>query len=425
MLSSIHRHFNLDWQKWDMKEIKEFWIDAFKDVFAYVKKNSPFYQERFMAIDENTISQLEDIGGLPFTTKEDIQKNGDKFRAKPIHEIAQIHVSTGTTGGEAIAIYYTPGDLALNAQITQIEGTPQDLVFVCLPYEMSASGMAFHRSFQEKGCAVFPAGKGGAYSSVERTVALIKKLRPSILITTPTYAAYLFEQAQEIKVDLRENWNLTTLWLGGEGCSLALKKRLERMWGCKAYCHYGSLEIGEIGVECPTGPGYHISVPNIYLEIVDPDTGRVLNEGETGELVVSTLLRRGTPLIRFRTEDIGYVKFGKCECGKALPKFFLKGRKSGQLKINGKQYSPFLIEQYLLGFEEISPWYQLFYNSQDESLEIHLELTPHCSPAGDIAERVQATLRKEIGLTAEVLVVDRYSLPRPKQKLLRVQQKGR
>jgi phenylacetate-CoA ligase len=163
--------------------------------------------------------------------------------------------------------------------------------------------------------------------------------------------------------------------LTGEGCSHEFRNRLEELWGCEVSFFYGSTECGVIGIECKEHSGYHIAEGHVKVEIVEVDGDRVLDYGEIGELVVTTLLREGMPMIRYRTGDIGYLKKSECSCGCQMDVLQLRGRLESQLKINGELYSPFLLENFLMKIDGVGLWYH-FIIEGNQTITIELESNP-------------------------------------------------
>ena len=284
---------------------------------------------------------------------------------------------------------------------------------------MSSSGLSYHKVFMNGSDAtVVPAGKGGAYSTPAKTVKLMRDLQANIIITTPSWSMNLVEAAQEASFDLSSlDWK--KMWLTGEGCSSAFRDRVEKIWGTKANFYYGSLEAGGIGIECDKHNGYHLLQAHMLLEIIDPETGELLEPGEIGEIVVSCLLRYDTPLLRYRTMDLGYIEMDPCPCGISTPRLFLRGRQLDQVVIQDIPFSPIYLEELLLRMPEVGNWFQFVLQSEHEdTLRIRCELTEGVEATQELADSLASRMEFSLGVDCEIEIFDR--LPRVAGKTVRV-----
>lgn len=399
--------------------------DALKEVVTRAYQHSPFYHRKMSeaGIKPQDIKSLADLAKMPFTTKDELRGDPWVLLACDKKDICLINVSTGTTGGEQIYIMYTWKDYYLNELST---GYPKlfpieygDICLNALPYEMSSAGLAFHKTFID-GCmaTAVPAGKGGAYSTPEKTVKLLQDLQPTVVMTTPSWSITLAEAASEASFDLA-SLPLKKMWLTGEGCSPAFRERVEKIWGTKANFYYGSLECGALGIECDAHAGYHIPLGHVIVEIVDPKTGNVLEPGEIGEIVVTCLLRFDTPLIRYRTQDLGYIDPDPCSCGVTLPRLFLRGRLVHEIIINEINFSPFYLEEFLMRLPEVGNWYHFVIKpGNNDRLKIRTELAPGIEPSPELADKLASKLEYSLGIPCEFEFVAK--LPRPKEKTIRI-----
>lgn len=405
--------------------LAEYQRESIREIVRRAYERSPFYREKMTAtgITPDDIRDLGDMERLPFTSKEELTVNPWALLACDKEDIALIQVSTGTTGSREIYIMNTWDDYYFLELAT---GYPElvpvgrgDIVLNALPYEMSSAGLAFHKTFLE-GCqaTVIPAGKGGAYSTPEKTVTLLSDLRPTVVITSPSWAVRIAEAAAERKFDL-PGLHLKKMWLTGEGCSPSFRKRVERIWGATANCYYGSLECGGIGIECDQHNGYHIIQGHVYLEIVDPETEMPLEPGEIGEIVVTCLLRYDTPILRYRTRDLGYIDPDPCPCGVLLPRLFLMGRRNDQVVIKNTTLSPFYLEEFLMRLPEVGNWFQFVVPPEgSDVLRIRVEPAPGIRPSPELADTLASKMEYGTGLPCEIEFVDR--IPRSNEKTLRV-----
>lgn len=398
-------------ENWSREKQDSLKLDAINAVIK-LSKNNTFMAEKISdKVKENGISSLDDLSEIDFTTKDELRVEPYRAVCVPKDQLIQMHMSTGTTKGEPIFVFYTLNDLyhfdlyPKYPNLVSVE--PGKIVIVALPYELSSSGLAFHKVFSmSEKALVVPAGKGGAYSSPEKTLQLMKKLNADVIITTPSHMAYLYELAVENGYNTSEDFHLEKVWLTGEGCSDKYRERLEEMWGCPAYFYYGSLECGALGIECSEKNGYHIPEAHVHLEIVDPDTGVPCDNGEIGEIVVTTLLREGCPFIRYKTGDLGYIDDVPCACGSTAKKLFLRGRVGDQILIDDGNFSAFYLENILMRVPEITMWYQFV--NVDKSLTIRVEKQPTTEISDEeLSNKIISEFEYALGVTPTVEIVDK------------------
>lgn len=407
------------------EQIAAYQKQAVQDIVRQAYEKSSFYREKMQqaGILPEEIREIEDLTRLPFTSKDELRGNPWILLACDKEDIAIIQVSTGTTGGEEIYLMNSWRDYFLS---DLAPGYPElvpvkrgDICINALPYEMSSSGLSFHKIFMNGSDAtVVPTGKGGAYSSPEKTVKLMRELCPTVMITTPSWSMNLAEAAAEAGFNPAcLAWK--KIWLTGEGCSPAFRDRVEKIWGATANFYYGSLEAGGIGIECDKHNGYHLMQAHMLLEIIDPETGALLEPGEIGEVVVSCLLRYDTPLLRYRTMDLGYIETDPCPCGVSTPRLFLRGRQVDQLVIQGIPFSPIYLEELLLRIPEVGNWFQFVMTSAEEdTLRIRCELAEGVTATQELADSIASRMEFNLGVECEVEIYDR--LPRVAGKTVRV-----
>ncbi len=409
-------------------EIASYQRDAIQELVRHTYANSPFYRQKMdsAGVKPEEINGIEDLKRIPLTTKDELRGNPWILLACDKKDISLIQVSTGTTGGEEIYILNTWRDYFLSeiapGYPILLPVTYGDICLNALPYEMSSAGLSFHKVFMS-GCdaTVLPAGKGGAYSTPAKTVKMMRDLRPNIAMTTPSWSVSIAEAAEEAGFDI-SSLQLKKMFLTGEGCSPAFRERVEKMWGTTANFAYGSLECGGIGYECDDHNGYHLCSAHVLVEIIDPETEEVLEPGEIGEIVVTCLLRYDTPLLRYRTKDIGYIDTDPCPCGVQLPRLFLRGRLVDQLDIQGISFSPYYLEEFLMRMPEVGNWYQFSAGTSGESLKIRCELSKGYSASAEMVDSLASRMEYATGLPCEFEIVEKF--PRPTAKTIRVAHEG-
>lgn len=403
----------------------EYQEESIREIVKLAYERSSFYREKMdlAGMKPDDIHTIADMAAIPFLTKEELRGKPWVLLTCDKADVSLVQVSTGTTGGEEIYIMNTWEDYYLHELAP---GYPRlfpvqrgDICLNALPYEMSSAGLAFHKTFLE-GCqaTVIPAGKGGAYSTPAKTVKMISDLRPNVVITTPSWAVTLAEAADEAGLDL-QSLALKKMWITGEGCSPAFRERVERLWGTTANFYYGSLECGGIGIECDEQNGYHILMGHAIVEIVDPETDRVLEPGEIGEIVVTTPHRYHSPILRYRTKDLGYIETDPCPCGCELPRLFLRGRMVDQVEVQGISFSPYYLEEILMRIPEVGNWYHFIADpAGSELLKVRCELAEGIQPSEELAETLASRMEFGLGIPCRFEIVDQ--IPRPHGKTIRV-----
>ena len=251
---------------------------------------------------------------------------------------------------------------------------------------------------------------------VDKSLELMKEFQATVLVTTPSYAALLAEESERFGIRPGVDIRLRRIVLTGEGCSYTFRERLEKWWGCEVTFFYGSTECGVVAVECKEHKGYHIMEGHVKTEIVDPATGAPLGYGKTGEIVVTTLLREGMPMVRYRSGDIGYLQKSKCACGITMDVLHLRGRMETMLPLNGVDFPPVLLENFLLEIPDVSLWYHFILEQGRLTIEVEPFRTELSD--GQLAKKVRAHMRDRAGVECTVEV--KRGLPRTYGKATRV-----
>lgn len=403
------------------------------ETVAYCGAHSPFYQKVFeeAGIDPAAIKNGADFEKIPFTTKKDLRSAYPyAMAAVPLSKILRIHASSGTTGKPIVA-GYTRGDLddwsSSVARICQMAGvTEETIVQISFGYGLFTGGFGLHYGLEKLGATVVPFSSG----NTERQLSLMKDFRTEALVSTPSFALYMAETALELGYDLK-SFGLKIGLFGGEPTSDAMREDIEKQWGLKATVNYGLTEVVGPGIagECEFKGGMHILEDTYYPEIIDPETGKVLPEGETGELVLTPLGKEGFPVLRYRTGDITRLITDPCQCGRSLKRLaYITGRSDDMIIIKGVNIFPSQIEEVLAGFKEISPHYRIVLFKQKEFLkdmEIQVELNPESfsgryKELENLEERMRRSLRSALSLQPKIKLLEPKSLERSVGKTKRV-----
>lgn len=386
-------------------------------------KADSFYGKRLKEHGITGVSSVEDFEALPFSEKKDLRGAYPLgLMAEPEENIVRIHSSSGTTGLPVI-IPYTAKDVddwaIMFKRCYEMAGiTNLDRIQVTPGYGLWTAGIGFQNGAEKLGAMVIPMGPG----NTDKQLQMMVDLGSTVLCSTSSYALLL---AEEIEArGLRDKIKLRKGVIGSERWGEKMRKRISDELGIELYDIYGLTEIygPGIGISCKYDCGMHYWDDYIYIEIIDPVSGRPVPDGERGEIVISTLCKEGAPLIRYRTHDLSRIIPGECECGSRFPRLdAIMGRTDDMMKIKGVNVFPSQIEEVLKLFPEISSEYQIRISHLDgrDTMRIYVETT------GDVefeslAERITATVKSRIGFTPLVKVVEVGVLPRSEKKTKRV-----
>ncbi len=416
-----------------LKSLKEIQSENLKEITGYVYKNSPIYKGKLdsFGVSPKDIKGIDDIKKLPFTTKEDLRDNYPfKLFSAPTKKLSEIHVSSGTTGNPTV-VGYTKDDLKLWGEVIAralccAGAVPGDMIQIAYGYGLFTGGLGFHYGSLEMGLTVIPASSG----QTKRQLKLMNDFKPRILACTPSYALFMVEEAKEMGLDPKESsWEIGIF--GAEPWSESMRKEIEAKWDMLATDVYGLSEIIGPGVaqECHHKKGLHIFSDVFYPEVINSKTGQEVKEGTEGELVVTTLTKRGIPLLRYRTRDIVSITYEKCKCGRTSPRISkIKGRTDDMLIIRGINVFPSQIEHVLLGIEGTQPHYQLIVdrkaNNLDE-LEILVEVeekmfSDELKKLKTLEDKIRREIESVLGIGAQVKLVEPKTITRSEGKAKRI-----
>ena len=413
------------------EELQKLQLRRLRATLKNAAENVRLHRERMKAarIKPQDIRSLEDLRHLPFTVKTDLRDHYPfGMFARPRAELTRLHASSGTTGKPTV-VGYTKKDLdtwaGLMARSMACAGArPGDVVHNAYGYGLFTGGLGAHYGAERLGATVVPMS-GGA---TERQVVLIKDFGARVLCSTPSYALNIAEVAERDGVDLRAS-ALEIGLFGAEPWSEAMRREIQIRLGLKAVDVYGLSEIMGPGVaiECEAQDGLHGWEDHFLFEIIDPESGQPVPEGQAGELVITTLTKEGLPMIRYRTRDITCVTTARCACGRShLRLRRITGRNDDMLIIRGVNVYPSQIEAVLVGLPDLAPHYQLVVSRRGnmDELAVEVEAAPSLR-AGDaayrqLAEQVRYQIKSLIGVTTDVVVKKPGEVPRSQGKAVRV-----
>ncbi|HEX6136407.1 MAG TPA: phenylacetate--CoA ligase [Casimicrobiaceae bacterium] len=391
--------------------------------------NVPMYRARLDAagVGATGIATLADVARLPFTVKADLRDHYPfGMFACGVSELARLHASSGTTGKPTV-VGYTRADLDRWAELMARSlfaagARPGDIVHNAYGYGLFTGGLGAHAGAERLGAVVVPVSGG----STERQVSLIVDFGARVLCATPSYALAIAEVAERQGVDLRQSALAVGLF-GAEPWSEAMRHEVEARLGLKAVDIYGLSEIMGPGVacECESQAGLHGWEDHFLFEVIDPDTGKALPEGQAGELVITTLTKEALPMLRYRTRDITRITTQPCGCGRTHLRILrVTGRNDDMLIIRGVNVYPSQIEAVLVGRPRIAPHYQLVVERRG-SLD-HVTLDVEASPGvpaddfPDVARDVAHHVKSLVGITVDVCMRAPGEIPRSQGKAVRV-----
>ena len=397
----------------------------------HVWDNVPYYRSLMeqKGLTPDDIQGVEDLHKLPFLKKDDLR---DQYPygllAKPLSDCVRIQSTSGTTGRRVVA-FYTQNDVDLwedccARAITAVGGTREDVVQVAYGYGLFTGGAGMHGGSHKVGCLTLPMSSG----NTDRQIQFMMDLGATVLCCTPSYAAYIGEALKEMGYKPEDN-KLKAGIFGAEPWTEEMRRDIEKSLGLKAYDIYGLTETSGPGVafECEDQSGMHINEDHFLAEIIDPDTGEVLPEGEKGELVFTALTKEAFPLLRYRTRDICVLTRGKCACGRTLIKMTKPmGRSDDMMIIRGVNVFPSQIEAVLLK-EGYSPNYQIVLDrvNNTDTFDVNVEMTPDmfCDTVKGTQEaekKLVNAMLNMLGIRPTVHLVAPKSIARSEGKAVRV-----
>ncbi len=399
------------------KSLEKIQSEHLKETVARVYGRVPFYHERMreLGVRPEEIKSVKDVRKLPFTTRDDLRDNYPYgLLALPKEEMVRLHTSSGTTG-KPKAIFFTSKDVDRAAELiarclTMTGMRKDDVLQNVMTYGLFTGALVMHYGAEKVGVLVIPAGPG----NTERQIALMQDFRTTALHITPSYALYLADVMQKKGVDPRRDVSLKRAYIGAEPYTEETRAKIEGLLGIDVYNSYGLSEMNGPGVafECSEKEGMHLWEDNFLLEIIDPETGEGLPDGEEGEMVLTTLCREGMPILRYRTRDMTRVMPGECKCGRTHRRISrIVGRADDMFIVRGVNIFPQQIERVLMGVKGVAQNYQIVLESYDQ-MTVNVEIQKDIFD-GSLEHLLK--LRAEIAdrLRAEILVKPKVELLEP------------
>ncbi len=417
-------------EKASLDELQALQLSRMKWSLQHAYDNVAHYRKKFeeAGVHPEDLQTLSDLGKFPLTAKQDLRENYpfDLF-AVPMDEVVRIHASSGTTGKPTV-VGYTQNDIDMWADVCARSirgagGSKSDIVHVAYGYGLFTGGLGAHYGAERLGAAVIPISGG----QTERQVQLIQDFQPTIIMSTPSYMLNLADEFDRQGLNPAES-SLRVGIFGAEPWTDAMRQEIEVRCGLDAIDIYGLSEVIGPGVasECiETKDGPHIWEDHFYPEIVDPDSGEVLPDGEYGELVFTSLTKEALPIIRYRTRDLTRLLPGTARTMRRMDK--ITGRSDDMMIIRGVNVFPSQIEEEILKLKECSPHYQieLYIEKQMDKLRVLVELKPQYGQIRDderalVAGKLAHNIKSYIGVTSAIELRDEGGVARSEGKAVRI-----
>ncbi len=415
------------------EQIERIQLEGIKKTAVDIYEHVPFYKNLFdeAGFDPYGITSLDDMKDAPFTTKQDLRDNYPYgLFARPLEDCVEIHMSSGTTGIATVG-GYTEHDLdfwgdCFGRGVLYGGGGKGDVMNVCYGYGLFTGGLGAHYGGQAAGCLTIPMSAG----NTKRQIRVMREMGTTILCCTPSYAMHIADTALEMGVDPHKDFHLKFGIHGAEPMSDNFRRELEQKLDYKVLDVYGLTETMGPGVaiECWEQDGLHIAEDHFYAEIIDPETGRVLPDGEWGELVITTLDREATPVFRYRTRDITRIIPGECKCGRTHRRIArLHGRTDDMLILRGVNVFPSQIENVMETFPEVASWYQIELTTRNslDYVTLKVEVNPdfdfdEVAEIEALQKRMRRKLKDALMIQVDVQLVEPKTIPRSEGKAKRV-----
>ena len=413
-------------------KLEELQLGRLKDTISRTKKS--FYYGRVFKekkLGVGSIRKLKDIQKFPFTTKDDLREHWPYgFIAVPKEELVRMHSSSGTTG-RATVVFHTINDIAvwtnLLARCMYMAGMRKSDDFQkMMTYGLFTGGLGIHYGAEKIGALIIPAGAGNS----KRQIQLMRDFETTAIHVIPSYALHLSTVFEELNLDPREDTKVKIAFLGAEPHTEKMRKKIEEIYGYKAFNSYGLSEMNGPGVafECPEQNGMHIWEDSFLVEIIDPKTLQPVADGVEGELVMTSLQKEGMPLIRYRTKDLTRIIPEPCPCGRThrrIERF--KGRTDDMLILKGVNIFPTQIEKKLMDIPGVGTNFLIILNRQgyNDDMTVKVEVdkkyfSGEMKQMETLRKKIVEELKGEILITPKIDLVEPDSIPKGEGKAVRV-----
>jgi len=406
------------------EDLEQLQLERLQSTLYRVGTHVPFYRQKFgdMKLDYGAFGSLEDLRRLPFTTKQDLRDNYPYgLFAVPLREVVRVHSSSGTTGA-ATVVGYTKNDINnwsdLVARILCAAGlTADDVIQIAFGYGLFTGGFGLHYGAERLGASVIPISAG----NTKRQIQIMQDFKTTALVCTPSYALKMVDVMMDMGIN-PAGLSLKYGLFGAEPWSEAMRVELNEKLGIIATDNYGLSEVMGPGVagECQECNGLHINEDHFLVEILNPETLEPVEDGEVGELVITTLTKEAFPVIRYRTRDLTHFITEECPCGRSFKRISrIIGRTDDMLIIKGVNVFPTQIESVLCEIEGTEPHYRIIVDRENHvdritvQVEVGESLFFHeMRKQRGLVDKIKARLASELGIGVDVKLVEEKSLAR-------------
>lgn len=414
------------------EELESLQFRRLKRTLERVYNKIPFYKKKFdeAGLSIEAVKSLNDLEKIPFTIKDDLRDNYPYgLFAESLDDVVRIHASSGTTG-QVTVVGYTARDVENWAELVarclvSYGASREDVVHVAYGYGLFTGGLGLHYGAERIGATVIPMSGG----NTKRQVQVMKDFGSTILCCTPSYALYMAEVAEDVGINFKA-LKLKAGAFGAEPWSESMRREIEGKLNLNAYDIYGLSEVIGPGVsaECEEKNGLHIFEDHFIPEIINPETGEVLPPGKKGELVLTTIMKEATPVIRYRTRDITSLNYDPCPCGRTHARMSrVFGRSDDMLIIRGVNVFPSQIEQILMRIEGTEPHYQIVVDRRGplDEIEVQVEVVPEIfsdeiKRLETLERKIEEEIREDLTIGAKVTLVEPKTIQRSEGQAKRV-----
>ncbi len=426
--------FNKEIETMPEKKMKELQLERLKWSVRHAYDNVPFYKKKFdeAGFHPDQLKSLDDMRRIPFLTKQDMRDHYPYgLFAVPLSKVVRVHASSGTTGN-ATVVGYTKNDIEVFSEVVarslaSYGVTEKDIIQVAYGYGLFTGGLGLHYGSEKLGALTVPISGG----NTPRQLMLIKDFGTTVVACTPSYALNIADYIEKNMPDFKiEETRLRIGVFGAEPWTEAMRQEIEKRLKIDAYDIYGLSEVIGPGVscECSEKSGLHVFEDHFYVEIIDPETGEVLPEGEKGEIVYTSLTKEAFPGIRYRSRDITRLYHDNCKCGRTLIKMEkVTGRSDDMLIIRGVNVFPSQVEAVLMEVPGIEPHYQIIVDRKGsmDDIEVMVEVnekvfSDEIKVLNNLTKHITDRFRSILGISAKITLVEPQTIPRSEGKAVRV-----
>ncbi|MCX6384207.1 MAG: phenylacetate--CoA ligase [Actinobacteria bacterium] len=414
------------------EELDKLQLERLKNTLINVYENVPFYKKRLddCGVNPYKFSSFEEMGKIPFTTKEDLRLNYPfKMFARPLDKIIRIHSSSGTTGNPTV-VAYTKEDIAMwgdaiARQLFALGLRSGDAIQNSYGYGLFTGGLGLHYGIETLGAIALPVSGG----NTERQIKIMQDFKPAAICCTPSYALYIAEVGKEMGVDF-SGLSMKAGIFGAEPWTDVMRMEIEQRLKIDAYDIYGLSEVMGPGIacECTFKNGLHISEDNFIAEIIDSKTQKRVPKGKIGELVFTTITKEGMPVIRYRTKDLTNINYDVCQCGRTHARMAKTiGRSDDMLIIRGVNVFPSQIEEVLMKIKGIEPHYLIVVDRRNylDYIDVWVEVSEDIfsekmNTLEEFESSIEHKLYSAIGINIGVKLKEPKTIKRSEGKARRV-----